>query len=188
MTDRPAFQSGLALAGDWRSCWRLDAGHGVESPQRPGSRTLSPGPLRARAAAGRAGAGIRRKNAPDHSFVTTSLNNLAALHSILGAYERTESLYRRSLEITEDALGHDPPNVATSLFNLATLHEIQGQHEKAEPLYQRALGILEKPDRPNRPLLASVLMNLAVLYRRTGRDAQAKDLEKRAESLGVTVR
>lgn len=120
-----------------------------------------------------------KNDGPDHFFVSTSLNHLAALHSILGA---------RALAIREKVYGPDHPLAAISLDHLATLYEIQEQHEKAELLYQRALGILEKSARPNLPLLASVLTNLAALYRLTGRDAQAQDLEERAGSLGSTGR
>ena len=63
-----------------------------------------------------------------------------------------EQLYRRDLEISENALGPDHPDVAITLNNLAGLYKAQRKYDEAEPLCRRALEIKEKalgPDHPN---------------------------------------
>jgi tetratricopeptide (TPR) repeat protein len=42
---------------------------------------------------------------PDHVRVAISLNNLATLYRLQGRYGEAESLYKRSLNIKEQALG-----------------------------------------------------------------------------------
>ena len=73
-----------------------------------------------------------------------SLNSLASLYSTLSDYTKAEPLYKRSLVITEKALGPENPRVAAILNNLAKLYCSIGDYAKAEPLYKRSLAIYEK--------------------------------------------
>jgi tetratricopeptide (TPR) repeat protein len=98
---------------------------------------------------------------PEHPYVATSLNNLAALLDAQGRYADAEPLYRRSLTIREKALGPEHPDVATSLNNLAALLDAQGRYADAEPLYGRSLAIREKALGPEHPDVAETLNNLA---------------------------
>ncbi len=128
------------------------------------------------------------KNAgPDHPDVATSLNNLAELYRVQGAYAKAEPLYKRSLAIWENA-GPDHPNVATSLNNLAGLYKAQGDYAKAEPLFKRSLAIREKALGPDHPDVAVSLENLAELYRATNRWAEAEKLEARAKIIRAIKR
>jgi tetratricopeptide (TPR) repeat protein len=81
---------------------------------------------------------------PDHPFVATALNDLAALHADQGHYADAEPLFKRSLAILEKALGPGHPDVAQSLSNLAELYRRQGRDTDAEPLFKRSLAIREK--------------------------------------------
>jgi CHAT domain-containing protein len=56
-----------------------------------------------------------------------------------GQYAAAEPLYRRSLAISEKALGQDHPGVATSLNNLAGLLSAQGQYSSAVFVLDRSL-------------------------------------------------
>ena len=51
---------------------------------------------------------------------------------------------KRSLAITEKALGPDHLDLMQSLDNLAALYETQGRYAEAEPLRRRALAIRDK--------------------------------------------
>ncbi|MCJ7798650.1 MAG: tetratricopeptide repeat protein, partial [Polaromonas sp.] len=51
----------------------------------------------------------------DPLMAATSLNNLAALHGIMGDYVGAEPLYRRSLAISEETLGANHPEIAIPL-------------------------------------------------------------------------
>ena len=81
----------------------------------------------------------------------------------MGKYAEAEPLYRRSLEISEAALGSDHRDVAGSLNNLAVLYDSQGKYAEAEPLYRRSLTIREEALGPDHPDVASVLSNLGPL-------------------------
>ncbi len=95
-----------------------------------------------------------------------------------GKYAEAEPLYKRSLAITEKALGPEHPNVANSLNNLAELYRAQGKYAEAEPLYKRSLAIREKALGPEHPNVANSLNNLAELYRAQGKYAEAEPLYK----------
>ena len=76
--------------------------------------------------------------------MATTLNNLAELYKTQGDYEAALPLYRRSLQIREEKLGKNHPNVATTLNNLAGLYQTQGDYEAALPLYRRSLQYEKK--------------------------------------------
>jgi CHAT domain-containing protein/Tfp pilus assembly protein PilF len=117
---------------------------------------------------------------PDHPDTAFSLNNLAFLYFIQGAYAKAEPLYLRALAIREKALGPDHPDTATSLNNLAGLYHSQGAYAKAEPLYLRSLAIWEKALGADNPDTATSLNNLAELYSSQGAYAKAEPLYLRA--------
>jgi tetratricopeptide (TPR) repeat protein len=95
-------------------------------------------------------------------------------------YAEAEPLYRRSLAISEKALGPDHPHVATGLNNLAGLYRNQSKYVEAEPLYRRSLAIREKALGPDHPDVATGLNNLAGLYGNQGKFAGAEPLYERA--------
>ena len=95
-------------------------------------------------------------------------------------YEQAEPLYRRALEILEQALGHNHPQVATALNDLAILYYEQGKYKQAEPLYRRALEIWEQAYGSRHPNVAYPLNGLANLYREQGKYEQVEPLYRRA--------
>jgi tetratricopeptide (TPR) repeat protein len=97
-----------------------------------------------------------------------------------GRYSEAEIIAGKTLEVGEDALGPEHPEVAASLNNLGELYRAQGRHTEAEPLYRRALAIREKALGPEHPEVGTSLNNLAELYRAQGRHTGAEPLYKRA--------
>ncbi len=95
-------------------------------------------------------------------------------------YLEAKPLYHRALEIREQVLGPDDPDIAQSLNNLASLYECQGKYEEAEPLYRHALEIRERTLGSGHPDTAQSLNNLAELYRVQGRYEEAEPLYLRA--------
>ena len=73
--------------------------------------------------------------------MATSLNNLALLYHTQGQYALAEPLYKRSLAISEKALGQNHPDVATSLKKMAALFRQTGREKGAEALERRAAAI-----------------------------------------------
>ncbi len=109
-----------------------------------------------------------------------AMNNQAKLHREQGRYEEAESLYQRSLEISEQSLDKNHPSVATALSNLAGLYESQGRYDEAEPFYKRTLAIYENSLGKDHLWAAATLNNLAELYRKQGRYDDAEPLYKRS--------
>lgn len=70
--------------------------------------------------------------------------NLAGLGHARGRYAEAEPLSRRALEICEQALGPEHPEVAVKLSALAAILDGQGKYDPAESLYRRALGIYQE--------------------------------------------
>ena len=105
-----------------------------------------------------------------------------------GKYDRGVVVAKKALEVAEQNVGPDHPDVATSLNNLASLYNNQGHYAQAEPLYKRALAIDEKALGPDHPSVATSLNNLAELYRAMNRDDEADPLEQRAARIEAIER
>ncbi len=88
--------------------------------------------------------------------------------------------FEKSLELLQQTLGRNHPDVAAALNNLALLHYSRGQYEQAEPLYQRSLAIDEQVLGDDHPGVATDLNNLALLYKKTGNLEAAEPLLKRS--------
>jgi CHAT domain-containing protein len=97
-----------------------------------------------------------------------------------GRYGEAIPYAKRSLEITERALGKNHPDVAINLNDLANLHVELVDYAEADRLYKRSLEITENASGKDHPNVAMSLNNLAELYRRTGRYAEAEPLYKRS--------
>jgi CHAT domain-containing protein/tetratricopeptide (TPR) repeat protein len=117
---------------------------------------------------------------PEHPDTAASLHNLALLYKAMGAYDKAEPLYQRSLAIREKVLGPEHPDTASSLNNLALLYKAMGAYDKAEPLYGRSLAVMEKTLGPEHPNTATSLNGLAELYRRMGAYDRAEPLYRRS--------
>jgi len=118
-----------------------------------------------------------------HPDLATSLNNLAKLYYLQGAYAKAEPLHIRVLSIREKTLGAMHPDVAQSLNNLALLYQAQGAYARAEPLLVRALGINETALEATHPLVAKALNNLGELYWAQGAYEKAEPLLARAAEI-----
>ena len=105
-----------------------------------------------------------------------------------GKYDRAVIVAQKALQVAEQNVGPDHPDVATSLNNLAGLYRTQGDYAKAEPLYKRSLAIWEKALGPDHPDVATSLENLAALYRDTNRGSAADALEQRAAKIRAVKR
>lgn len=61
-----------------------------------------------------------------------------------GFYQQAEPWFQQCVQICQNRLGSEHPNVATSLNNLAELYHSQGRYSEAEPLFEQALAICER--------------------------------------------
>lgn len=95
-------------------------------------------------------------------------------------YQQEELLLQQVIQIREQFLGPEHPDVALALCNLAELYGEQTKDEQAEPLFQRALSIQEKARGLDHPHVANPLFGLARLALRQGKYGQAESLFQRA--------
>jgi tetratricopeptide (TPR) repeat protein/predicted Ser/Thr protein kinase len=117
------------------------------------------------------------------------LVNLANVTRAAGSYAEAQQLLEQAIELKQQALGPEHPEVGNALSNLAVVLEAQGAYADALPLHQRALAILEKALGDRHPEVSGVLNNLADNCRLRGEFEQAKlllerSLEIKEEALG----
>jgi len=112
-------------------------------------------------------------------LLALDLNNLAEVYRQLGRAAEAEPLYKRAIQLDEQA-GADNPDLASDLNNLALLYRGQGRDKEAEALYSRAVSVLERTLGPEHPNVAKTLNNLAILYRAEGQPDRARPLAERA--------
>jgi tetratricopeptide (TPR) repeat protein len=105
-----------------------------------------------------------------------ALESLSEIAYFSGAYQEAAQYSQTALEIGEQQLGVNHPNVASSLNNLANIYKTQGRYYEAEPLYLRSLKIRENQLGAEDIEVSSNLNNLAELYRSQGRYREAEPL------------
>ena len=71
-------------------------------------------------------------------------NNLGFVHFKMDNPEKAERAYIQALQIWEEILGSDHPNIGASLNNLAALYEKAGGYKQAEEYRKRSKEILQK--------------------------------------------
>jgi CHAT domain-containing protein/Flp pilus assembly protein TadD len=118
-----------------------------------------------------------------HPSYARSVNNLALLYHMQGAYVKAELLYQEARAIYKGVLGIKHPEYATSLCNLAELYRLQGNYKKAEPLHHEAIGIRKQVLGTNHPDYAASLNNLAGLYQSKWHHAKAITLFKEVRDI-----
>lgn len=109
-----------------------------------------------------------------------SLSRLADERHGRGESAAADSLYRRVLELREEAVGPEHPETAAAINALAVLAYGEGRYPEAARLMRRALRIREAALGPLHPEVASSLNNLAAIYRSLGRYEDAESLYRRA--------
>ena len=98
------------------------------------------------------------------SLVPGALNLLAVLNQAAGNFERAESLFLRSLAMTEQQKGVDDPSLGAPLNNLAALYYETGNYAKALPLFERSYNLQAKSKGAEHPDTATALNNVALIY------------------------
>lgn len=111
------------------------------------------------------------------------LNGLGLTLTAKEGYEEAEKMFIASLEIRQDLLGSDHPDVSDSFNNMALLLSAQGEHQKAEELLKKSLKIRRKVFSSKHPRIATSLNNLASSYYNQNRLKEAEDLYLEALSL-----
>ncbi|PHM06277.1 tetratricopeptide repeat protein, partial [Nostoc sp. 'Peltigera malacea cyanobiont' DB3992] len=108
---------------------------------------------------------------------------LGSLYKGQGLYQQAEPWYKLCVEVAENRLGLEHPDVAASLNNLALLYESTGRYSEAEPLLEQALELRKCLLGNNHPDVAASLNNLAGFYVSTGHYSEAEPLHQQALEL-----
>ena len=115
------------------------------------------------------------------------MHTIGTVYRQLGLYDSAGSHFERALEIRQEQLGREHPEIAKSLGSVAMVYRLQGRHEQAEPLYQDSLEILEETLGAAHPELASSLNGLGIVCWRQGRYEEAESHFRRALELSEKV-
>jgi len=83
-------------------------------------------------------------------------NNLGFVHFTMDNHEEAERAYIQALQIWEETLGSDHPNVGASLNNLAALYEKAGDYKQAEKYKNRSKEIWQKAQEDASSKLANI--------------------------------
>lgn len=140
----------------------------------------------------------RRPNAPAGSYALRLVALRAATEQDRTAQEATRlsaealrlagtgkpndalPLAERALQLREQALGAQHPEVIVTLNRLANLYRDRREFARAEPLYLRALTIAEQQPAPGHPDLAQLFNDLGTFYIFKNDLAQAEARLRRA--------
>ena len=127
-----------------------------------------------------------RKNlsATSSTQMTTSITNNLRLQA-RDAFRRKDFaesaiITKKALELQEQNLGADHPEVAKTLQVLADALVLDHKIAEAEPILKRSLTIVEKIKGPNEQSLIGALRALAHLHIGQGKVLEAEPLLKRA--------
>lgn len=97
-----------------------------------------------------------------------------------GNYSQAIEAIKQSLQIREEILGSDNPEIASLLNHVAGLYRTQGNYAAAEPLDERALKIRKKVYGADHPYTANALENVARIYDVQGKYNDAEPLYQQA--------
>ena len=110
------------------------------------------------------------------------MRNFRRAESLSNKGRHAEALIaaNQALELAEDNLEPDHPDIAVILNSLGTQHYALNQFDQAEPLYKRALANAEKAHGPGDPFVAVCLNNLAEALDALGKSQQTEGMYLRA--------
>lgn len=110
----------------------------------------------------------------EHPSTAISYNNLALLYGSMGAYEKVEPLYEKSLDIKKRILGENHMHTATAYSNLGILFETMGEYEKAEELLIKSLEIRKRLKGEEHLFVSESYNDLGLVYEGVGNHKKAE--------------
>src|SRR5262249_31506282 len=127
----------------------------------------------------RAGATVERLDSPLvlKAILDFQLGTLALRE---GKRADAAAQLKRSLEIREQVLGPDHPDVANTLTVLASVARERGAYDESLSYSRRALAILERTVGPDHPLVADALTAIGNARKRGGKRNEALEAHERA--------
>jgi tetratricopeptide (TPR) repeat protein len=90
-----------------------------------------------------------------------------------GEYAEALTFYEKALEIEQNTLSPNHPDLASSYNNIGLVYDNMGEYSKALSYYEKALEIKEKTLPPNHPSLATSYNNIGLVYKKMGEYSKA---------------
>ena len=110
---------------------------------------------------------------PDSAGLAGCLTVLGQIRTQQRDHRAAETLFRRALEVREQAAEFDHTGIIQILGHLAAVHNARADYDEADALLTRALALADKYFPPSHPAVASLLNNLARLYFKRADHAKA---------------
>jgi serine/threonine-protein kinase len=111
------------------------------------------------------------------------LDVVGVIHRNLGLYQRAESLFRRSLQLSRTVYGDNHSIVAARSTDLASALLEQGRYAEAESLLTAALAVQRKALGVEDSAVATTMGTLAAVYRAQGAFDRAETFYRQALAL-----
>jgi tetratricopeptide (TPR) repeat protein len=93
-----------------------------------------------------------------------ALDQLAVSELRLGHLEKSYNHYEQAMEIREELLGKNHPEIAENLSHMAGVLVKQNQIEKAFDLYINSLNMIENSAKPIQSILDHIVVDILKLY------------------------
>ncbi len=132
---------------------------------------------------------VQRELQDQPEIQATLMTTMGNVYRNLGLYEQSSPLLEKAVELMEQMLGRDHPDVAGGFYNLSLLREMEAKFEEALGLAERALDIYDRSYGAEHPLTLKATNNVGQIYWRMGRFDEAemflgRALEGRKKVLG----
>jgi CHAT domain-containing protein/tetratricopeptide (TPR) repeat protein len=124
--------------------------------------------------------GLAEQRGSDDAGVATPLYNLAEIYWKQGRAEEAESLHRKALNIRENALAADRPEIDLSLGRIAEIDRSLNRYGALQLLYEHWLAVREKALGAGHASVGKTLNDLADFWLDRNREAEAAPLYQRA--------
>ena len=115
--------------------------------------------------------------------LAAALDHLGTVHSVKREFTTAEPLFKRAIQIIENAYDEGHPDLIGTLQSLATLYRATNKLDDAQALYERTLTICEAAFGKEDERVATALHNLAALHGM--RNQYAKSLEYLERALAI---
>lgn len=99
---------------------------------------------------------------PDHEYILSPLNNLAALLQLLGRYDEAEALFRRAYVGKKTILGDDHKETMRAYSNLATALQQLQRHDEAVDIYRQLYQTSKVVNGADDEITINFMSNLAM--------------------------
>jgi tetratricopeptide (TPR) repeat protein len=126
---------------------------------------------------------LENKHGRSSEFTATLFNNLGGLYLTAGFPDQAREIIQDALDVRQELLGPDHPDVAQSYCNLAgAAHEL-GKNDLAVQHYEAALRILEKNVATEASSYEEVGLDYIALLQAMGDEKKAGSFKKRMEKV-----